>query len=192
MSGWAIAAQAAEKAFDTGMSIWSANRANRQARSNMRLQNEMQKHNFRHRYQWTMEDMKEAGLNPILAYSQGTGGGVGGVGSAAATQVGPASARGSVQEALNYKIAQEQLANLKKEGFLKDAVTNRELATRNNLWQQTENLKYIGESAKAAATADKLTEQVYQNYPALRQWETILKGLSPFIGKGASSARSVK
>lgn len=28
---------------------------------------------FRHRYQWTMEDMRLAGLNPILAYQQGGG-----------------------------------------------------------------------------------------------------------------------
>lgn len=31
---------------------------------------------YTHRYQYTMKDMRKAGLNPILAYSQGVGGGV--------------------------------------------------------------------------------------------------------------------
>lgn len=192
MSGWAAAAMAAEKAFDTGMSIWSANRANSQARSNIRMQDEMQKHNYRHRYQWTMEDMQKAGLNPILAYSQGVGGGVGGVGAAPTARVEASSARGSVRENLEYKMANEQLKLLEKEGYLKDAVTNRELAQRNNLWQQTENLKWFGESAKAQATSDKLQEELYKNYPELRKWETIIKSLSPFIGKGGTSARTAR
>lgn len=29
---------------------------------------------YKHRYQWAMRDMKKAGLNPMLAYSQGGGG----------------------------------------------------------------------------------------------------------------------
>lgn len=35
---------------------------------------DFQKEMYKHRYQWTMEDMRKAGLNPILAYSQGGGG----------------------------------------------------------------------------------------------------------------------
>lgn len=31
---------------------------------------------YKHRYRYTMDDMRKAGLNPILAYSQGVGGGV--------------------------------------------------------------------------------------------------------------------
>lgn len=33
--------------------------------------------NYKNRYQWTMQDMKRAGLNPMLAYSQGVGGNIG-------------------------------------------------------------------------------------------------------------------
>lgn len=33
-----------------------------------------QKEAYRHRYQWTMQDMKAAGLNPMLAYQTGVGG----------------------------------------------------------------------------------------------------------------------
>lgn len=44
--------------------------------SNWKLQQDAQKHQikmYRQRYQWTMEDMRTAGLNPLLAYSQGPG-----------------------------------------------------------------------------------------------------------------------
>lgn len=38
--------------------------------------------NFKNRYQWSMEDMKKAGLNPILAATQGIGGSVNGASAA--------------------------------------------------------------------------------------------------------------
>lgn len=183
MSGWAAAAMAAEKAFDTGFSIWSADRANRQARSNIRMQNEMQKHNFQHRYQWTMEDMKKAGLNPILAYSQGTGGGVGGVGTAGVAQVQPSSAKGTTKEALEYKLQDQMLSNAKSQQHLIDAEVNKKLAERNNLWEMNDILREEKTSAKAAATSDAMNEKILKQYPQLRYLDTFMKSL-----KGAGSA----
>jgi len=46
------------------------------AYANYKLQKDAQEHQkkmYRSRYQWTMEDMNKAGLNPILAYKQGPG-----------------------------------------------------------------------------------------------------------------------
>lgn len=40
-------------------------------RSNMELANDFNVENYKHRYQWTMQDLKSAGLNPILAATQG-------------------------------------------------------------------------------------------------------------------------
>lgn len=45
----------------------------------MALQHQYQVHDYRHRYQWSTEDMKAAGLNPILAATQGIGGNISGV-----------------------------------------------------------------------------------------------------------------
>lgn len=40
-------------------------------RSNMDHANDQNTYNYQHRYQWTMDDLKESGLNPILAATQG-------------------------------------------------------------------------------------------------------------------------
>lgn len=40
--------------------------------------NQRNQYNYQHRYQWSMEDMQKAGLNPILAATQGIGGSVNG------------------------------------------------------------------------------------------------------------------
>lgn len=54
-----------------------------QAAMSWKMQQDAQEHQkdmYKQRYQWTMEDMRSAGLNPMLAYAQGVGGGAGGAG----------------------------------------------------------------------------------------------------------------
>ena len=51
-------------------------------RKNMDYQAKIQEHQYRHRYQWATEDMKNAGLNPILAATSGIAGSMPGVSSA--------------------------------------------------------------------------------------------------------------
>ena len=36
--------------------------------------NQRNQYNYQHRYQWSMEDMQKAGLNPMLAATSGIGG----------------------------------------------------------------------------------------------------------------------
>lgn len=45
-------------------------------------QNEWNKENFQNRYQWTTEDMRKSGLNPILAATNGIGGSIAGASAA--------------------------------------------------------------------------------------------------------------
>ena len=47
-----------------------ANAANKKAAGR---QMDFQERSYRHRYQWQMQDMKAAGLNPILSYKTGAG-----------------------------------------------------------------------------------------------------------------------
>lgn len=44
----------------------------------IRLQNELNVDNYKHRYQWAVDDMRAAGLNPILAATNGIGGSISG------------------------------------------------------------------------------------------------------------------
>lgn len=47
----------------------------------MKLQHDMQVDDYKHRYQWSVGDMREAGLNPVLAATAGIGGSINGVSS---------------------------------------------------------------------------------------------------------------
>lgn len=51
----------------------------------MERQNEMNIENYKHRYQWAMDDMQKAGLNPILAATSGIGGSISGASAASAS-----------------------------------------------------------------------------------------------------------
>lgn len=51
-------------------------------KKNMDYQAKIQEHQYRNRYQWAVEDMKNAGLNPILAATSGIAGSMPGVSSA--------------------------------------------------------------------------------------------------------------
>lgn len=52
--------------------------SNSAARHAATLANERNVYNYQHRYQWAMDDMQKAGLNPMLAATQGIGGSVNG------------------------------------------------------------------------------------------------------------------
>lgn len=51
-------------------------------KKNMDYQAKIQEQQYRHRYQWATEDMRKAGLNPILAATSGIAGSLSGVSSA--------------------------------------------------------------------------------------------------------------
>lgn len=74
--GWAEAGNAA---IGIGSAIGQAAFNARQAKKNRKFQ----KHMYRNRYRYTVEDMKAAGINPILAAGSGLGGGGSPSGSAA-------------------------------------------------------------------------------------------------------------
>lgn len=90
--GVAIAAGLAGASIGAGIagSAASAVMSNKQARRNRRFQERMAKT----KYQYTMEDMKKAGLNPILAYKQGAGGTPGGAMAPVPMDIGSTAAKG--------------------------------------------------------------------------------------------------
>lgn len=91
MSGWAAAIGAAMDIANTGLGLYQSSKAYRRA-----------KEMYQHRYQWAVDDMRKAGLNPIMA---ATGGGVSTAGLNAG-QVGNTGNFGSNAVAA-YKASQE-------------------------------------------------------------------------------------
>lgn len=52
--------------------------SNSAARHAATVANQRNIYNYQHRYQWAMDDMQKAGLNPMLAATQGIGGSING------------------------------------------------------------------------------------------------------------------
>ena len=68
-------------------------------------QNEWNVENYKHRYQWSMEDMRNAGLNPILAATNGIGGSIAG---ASAASIGMPDVAGNLNSARGVSAASKQ------------------------------------------------------------------------------------
>lgn len=106
--------------------------SNSAARHAATVANQRNIYNYQHRYQWAMDDMQKAGLNPMLAATQGIGGSVNGASALSAnynlgegvTSGMSASAAGSSAKAANRqaqvaeKMSDEQIKNLAAQTIL--------------------------------------------------------------------------
>lgn len=189
-----------------------ANKTNMQiAQNQMDFQREMSNT----AYQRATEDMKKAGLNPMLAYTQGGASTPGG----ATTQVQSKTAK-AVDATQAQMIQNEQIANIKAQTALSNAtaaktmaetaVTTQELSNRKNqdlnLLEERQRIinaaKREGASAKQLEQLERNLRQAYtqaeQDYflrqplarfneanPRLAQ---IIQGLGQFFGPTVSSA----
>lgn len=70
--------------------------------------NEWNVENYKHRYQWAVEDMRRAGLNPILAATNGIGGSISG---ASAASVGMSDIGSTMNSARAASAAERQAEN---------------------------------------------------------------------------------
>nr|DAU99810.1 MAG TPA: DNA pilot protein [Microviridae sp.] len=71
-------------------------------------QNEWNVENYKHRYQWAVEDMRSAGLNPVLAATNGIGGSISG---ASAASVGMSDIGSTMNSARSAGAAERQAKN---------------------------------------------------------------------------------
>lgn len=109
-----------------------SNSANRHAAT---VANQRNQYNYQHRYQWAMEDMQKAGLNPMLAATQGVGGSVNGASALAsqynlgegvtagmsATAAGNSAKASNRQAQVAEKMSDEQIRNLAAQTILAGA-----------------------------------------------------------------------
>jgi hypothetical protein len=74
----------------------------------IRLQNQLNVENYQHRYQWSVDDMRAAGLNPILAATNGIGGSISG---ASAGTIGMSDIGSNMNSARSSSAAERQAKN---------------------------------------------------------------------------------
>lgn len=148
-----------------------------------------QKETLKHQYQWGMEDMRKAGLNPILAYKQGGAGSASGssytpqnVGSAAVQGASTAQSSSLQTRQMNATLdniaADTQLKKSQDATQVAQQLVHRMQAAQAaaqtaKTTQETDILGLNVASAKAAA-AQALTDYQFHNSEAgriLRLWE---------------------
>lgn len=106
---------------------------------------------YKHRYQWTMEDMKKAGLNPILAYRQGTGSG------SPATSGAGASARTGTSYASSAKMAslmKVEKDKIRSEGHRNEMLSYQASANAQESVERAESIRQLRPYLVNSALAD--------------------------------------
>lgn len=138
--------------------------SNSAARHAATVANERNIYNYQHRYQWAMEDMQKAGLNPMLAATQGIGGSINGasalsasynVGEGVTAGMSAQAAGNSAQAAKKHADTASRIADGTIQKLLSDVQLN--IASAKNL------------EAEAAGKdlANKLARDTYQDNLAL-------------------------
>lgn len=140
-----------------------------------------QKNMYRKRYQYQMEDMAKAGLNPILAYKQGPPGAP----SGASATMPPMGA--NILKAKRSS-AERQLLNAQKDAQRADTLMKGALAIK--AAQETDNLEtqneiQKNEVVKSAADADYMLQQVFSAKTQAQKDKIIydLRENNPFLYK---------
>lgn len=142
-------------------SAWGAAEANKGAERNTERQIAAQQESVRNSYQWGMEDMRKAGLNPILAYKQGGAGAISGstytpqsVGGAFASGMSQGASASS--SAIQAQRQETELANIQADTALKSAQDKTQTALQ---------IQAMAQAGQANANAALAGEQAIQ-----QQW----------------------
>jgi len=122
-------------------------------------------HNYKHRYQWGMEDMKAAGLNPMLVY--GSGGAPGNVGTGQG--MGSISPTNIAQSAREGMLMRKEATVKSREAELKAMQTN-ESASREAYFHNM-----AGREAHAADKEASLAEAARLALPGARNMAWLQK-----------------
>lgn len=162
-------------------SAFGAKSQNKAAQEAAERQMAFQRESAQNRYQWTMADMKKAGLNPILAYKQGGGGTLGGS-SYTPQNVGEAAVRGASaggSTAMAARRLTQELNLMGQEEYTKREqgdLFNRQARKADN---EIKLLKQDYEIRKADVASAKAMEEFYRSEGGnlLRKVDLIMRSL---------------
>ena len=197
---WDALASIGGSIISAGTSAWGQAAANREARAASRRQMDFQERMQRNRYRYTMQDMRAAGLNPILAYQQGGGGAPSGAsytpgniggGAAQALSTGINSAINARYTRAQMKLIDSQIKNVEQDTKkkLEETYTTANHGAESLSRTKVNNQNY--HSAKAAAEGAKHLEQLYKDPkwgPILKTIESVGRAIQP----GSSAVRNVR
>lgn len=149
-------------AIGGGASLIGAQMQNSAAAAAADKQMAFQKESAQHSYQWATDDMRKAGINPILAYKQGGSGTLSGssytpqnVGAAAAT--GATAGAGVASSAIAASRNQAELANIAADTALKSSQDKTQSAL------QVQALAQAGQANANSALASEQAAQAQMN-----------------------------
>lgn len=177
-------------------SAYGAHQANKAAKASSREQMAFQERSYKHRYQWQMEDMRAAGLNPMLAYSNSAPGALSGTSYRPQNELSDMPS--AVTSGLQATRLQQELKNLKAstentkmDTYVKDAQVG--VTHNRNIQAGLENeiLRQNLHSARATAEQARQTNRFFNTRTgrAVKILDLIGRGLNPFAS-ASSSAKS--
>lgn len=149
VAGAAIAAGASLAGGAIG--AFGANSARKAQKAEAERNREFQRSFYQHRYQWQMEDMRRAGLNPILSYKMGAPGG------ASPSSVSPVNVGAPIQEGLGRAVS-SALAVKRQDEEIK------------NLQAQRTLLKTQNEAEQGKAAAARQEVRAYKGDKGFAYW----------------------
>jgi len=190
MGGWAAFAQLGGQVIDAGtdigLGIYNQNQARAEAAKNRAFQHSMYVDQNKNRYQYMVDSMRAAGLNPILAANGGFGGGSGVPGGSAANLPpikASTSARDTMRQLAEISLLEEQATKTKAEGYKTDIDAANAIKYGKLLDEELFSAKNQAERARQ--------EEEFLKTPAgelIRKFGVIGREINPFAG-AANSAR---
>ena len=197
IAGAAIAAGAS--ILGSGIGAFGSAKAAKAQKAEAERNRQHQTSMYMHRYQWQMEDMRKAGLNPILSYKTGAPGGTGGGGGVSPVNVGApiqAGIQSAISTALAAKRQSQELKNMKEQENTErskqqlnydsagSARMKRQLDERNRqMLEQTIRIRRADEASARAAERFYSSDigQIKRKWELLRR--SAIGGKAPSFGR---------
>jgi len=175
-------------------SAFGAYKANKAGEANVQQQMAFQRESAQNSYQWAMEDMRKAGLNPMLAYQQGGASAMSGASFRPQNEL--ASAPAAVTSGMQATRLKAELKNINMDTEVKRATEQNTRSSSTKAIQDTANMVIQNQilqenlhSAKSNAEQAKQATSFFKTKGGrvVKMLDLIGRGLNPFASTGTSA-----